>query len=92
MRTWADDVEDQRRERDREQRRLIECQHGALFSHCEICKRDARIAELEAALCDVVNSYEDARDRIRSGTADKPSVSGQTFIDRAKRLLSDRHI
>lgn len=50
MRTWADDVEDQRRERDREQRRLIECQHGALFSHCEICKRDARIAELEAAL------------------------------------------
>jgi len=50
MRTWADDVEDQRRDRDREQRRLIECQHGALRRRCEICKRDARIAELETAL------------------------------------------
>lgn len=50
MRTWADDVEDQRRDRDREQRRLIECQHGALRRQCELCKRDARIAELEAAL------------------------------------------
>lgn len=58
----------------------------------ELERQARRIAELEAALCDVVNSYEDARDRIRSGTADKPSVSGQTFIDRAKRLLSDRHI
>lgn len=50
MRTWADEVEDQRRERDREQRRLIECQHGALRRQCEICERDDRIAELEAAL------------------------------------------
>lgn len=54
MRTWADDVEDQRRDRDREQRRLIECQHGALLGHCEICKRDARIAELEAALLNML--------------------------------------
>lgn len=50
MRTWADDVEDQRRERDREQRRLLECEHGSLRRSCEICKRDGRIAELEAAL------------------------------------------
>lgn len=48
----------------------------------------ARIDALEAALRDVVNSYEDARDRIRAGTADKPSVSGQTFINRAKALLA----
>lgn len=58
MRTWADEVEDQRRERDREQRRLIECQHGALFSHCEICKRDMRIAELEAALRNMLDIVE----------------------------------
>lgn len=54
MRTWADDVEDQRRDRDREQRRLIECQHGALRRRCEICKRDARIAELETALLNML--------------------------------------
>lgn len=57
-----------------------------------ICKRDAEaasfsIAELQAALSDLVGSYEDARARMRAGTADKPSVSGQTFIDRAKALL-----
>ncbi len=57
MRTWADEVEDQRRERDREQRRLIECQHGALRRQCEICERDDRIAELEAAL-GLIASYE----------------------------------
>lgn len=58
MRTWADEVEDQRRERDREQRRLIECQHGALRRQCEICKRDARIAELESLLRDAVAAFD----------------------------------
>lgn len=47
-----------------------------------------RIAALEAALRDVVASYEDTRDRIRAGTANKPSVSGQTFINRARELLA----
>lgn len=58
MRTWADEVEDQRRERDREQRRLIECQHGALRRQCEICERDMRIAELEAALRNMLDIVE----------------------------------
>lgn len=29
---------------------LDECQHGSLRRQCEICERDNRIAELEAAL------------------------------------------
>ena len=69
MRTWADEVEDQRRERDREQRRLIECQHGALRRRCEICKSDARIAELEAALVRINEKAVQLRDEIGTGSA-----------------------
>ncbi len=58
----------------------------------ELERQAHRIAELEAALCAVVDSYEDARDRMRSGTADKPSVSGQTVIDRARRLLVGNNV
>lgn len=47
-----------------------------------------RIAELEAALTDVLNSYEDERALIAEGLATKPSVSGQTFIQRARALLA----
>ena len=54
-----------------------------------VAKLQKRIADLEAALADVVGSYEDARERIRAGTADRPSVSGQTFINRAKALLAE---
>lgn len=49
----------------------------------------ARVEDVEAALRDIVNSYEDERARIKAGNADRPSVSGQTFIDRAKRLLAN---
>lgn len=30
-----------------------ECDHGSLRRQCEICDRDARIADLEAALCKI---------------------------------------
>ncbi len=46
-----------------------------------------RIEALERALTDVITSYEDERARIKAGNADKPSVSGQTVINRARALL-----
>lgn len=62
---------------------------GSAMAIKRIHEERMRVAEFKAALADVLNSYEDERARIRAGNADRPSVSGQTVIDRARRLLSE---
>jgi len=47
----------------------------------------AQFEALEAALTDVCDAYEDERARIKAGNADRPSVSGQAFLTRARALL-----
>ena len=62
-------------------------QHGIHRLNGDLYEARQRVAELEASLVDVLNSYEDERARIKAGNADWPSVSGQTFINRARSLL-----
>lgn len=49
----------------RTERMAVECTHGHLARSCEICERDARIAELEGLLHDLLLLDESIGDRLR---------------------------
>lgn len=69
--------------------RAAECQEcGADTDNgADICASCQYTMDLELALQELINAFEHERERILQGYT-KPTVSGQTVIDRANRLLS----